>query len=169
MEKLRRSLKIVDNFTKWSAFCVAPLCLSLIAITMYDVIGRRIGLFTAPAFDIEWFHYGFIMMLAMGFAVLKDQHVRIDLLTDRYSPRVQAMLMVFGYAVLVIPFLILVAGSSLEFSLRSMAVHELTMTAWQAEVWFVKLSIFAGICLMLPQCFAELIRHSYFAIKKEEL
>lgn len=169
MEKLRRVLRWVNTFTKWQGYLLAPFCLSLIAITIWDITAREFGLFSAWAFDIEWFHYGFIMMVAMGYAVLREQHVRVDLVTTRFSPRTQALLMALSYLVFVIPLMVFVAIYAWHFAMYSKGMNEVTLTPWACELWPIKFAIFIGICLMLPQCFAELIRHIYFVIKREKL
>jgi len=169
MNKLRKILAGVDTFTKWQGYVMAPFCVTLILITLYDITGRRLGLFTAWAFDTEWFHYGFLMMLTMGYAVLKDQHVRVDLVTTRFSPRTQAILMAVSYLFFVIPFMILIVIYSWDFGMHAREVGEISLTAWAGPLWPIKMSIFIGICLMLPQCFAEAIRNIYAAIKREKL
>ena len=121
------------------------------------------------AFDVEWFTYAFILMLAMGYAVLKGQHVRIDLATVRYSPWTQELIMAISYAVIVIPLMVSIAILSWDFAWKAMEIGEITLIAWYAPIWPVKWFIFIGCILMLPQCFAELTRHIYFLIKKERL
>ena len=169
MEKLGRVLRWVDTFTKWQGYLLAPLCLSLIALTLWHIIGRQLGVFTAWAFDLEWYTNGYLLMLCMGYALLKGQHVRIDIVTTRYPPRIQALLMVVSYLVFVITPMVLVARYAWDWAMFSRSVGEITVTGWAGPMWLIKVSVFAGICLMLPQCFAELIRHTIFVFKKEKL
>ena len=169
MEKLRRAVRGVDTFTKWQGYCLAPFMLTLIATVWIDIILRETGGVTMWAFDIEWFHYGLMLMLAMGYAVLRDQHVRVDLITTRFSPWTQAVLMALSYAVFIIPLMILVAIYGWDFAMHARDIGETTVTYWHAPLWPIKLFIFIGICLMLPQCFAELIRNIYFVVKRETL
>lgn len=169
MEKLRGVLRGVDTFTKWQGYLLVPLVPALVGITIYDITARQLGMFTAWAFDVEWFIYGSLLMLAMGYTALKDQHVRIDLLTTRFSPRVQAALMAFSYAVFVIPLMVMLGIYAFDFALEAKTIGEMTLMAWASPLWPVKSFIFLGVCFLLPQCFAELIRNIYFVIKKEKL
>ena len=121
------------------------------------------------AFDVEWFTYAFILMLAMGYSTMKKQHVRIDLATVRFSPWMQEFIMAFSYAVIIIPLMVFIAIYSWTFAWKAMLINELTLVAWYAPIWPIKFFIFIGCMLMLPQCFAELTRHIYFLIKKESL
>lgn len=166
---LRKVLRAVDTFSLWQGYFLAVFVVGLIGITLYDIIGRQFGQFTMWAFDIEWWTYAFIMMLAMGYAVLKRQHVRIDLATVRYSPRTQELIMAFSYAVIIIPFMVFIAVYSWKFAWYAMEIGEITLIAWYAPIWPIKWFIFIGCILMLPQCFAELTRHIYFLTKGERL
>jgi len=126
-------------------------------------------MFTAWAFDCEWFTFALILMLSMGYAVLKRQHVNIDLVTTHYSPWAQELMMVISYSLFTIPLTVFIAVWGWAFALRSLEVGEMTLVAWQAPIWPIKFFLPIGCILLLPQCFAELIRHTYFVIKKERL
>jgi len=169
METLRRVLKGIDTFTRYQGYALVPFCLLLIVITMYDIVGRQLGIFTAWAFDSEWFLYGFLMMMGMGYASLQGQHVRVDLAGSKLSPRMQSLFLVISFGVFVIPVLIIVGIDSWNFAMRAKKIGENVVSAWDFPLWPVKFSIFAGCCLMLPHSVAELIRHIYFVIRKEKL
>lgn len=166
---LRKVVRAVDTFSLWQGYFLAFFVVFLICITLYDIIGRQFGQFTMWAFDVEWFTYAFIMMLAMGYAVLKGQHVRIDLLTIRYPPRLQELIMALSYVVIIIPLIVFIAVYSWKFAWSAMLIGELTLIAWYAPIWPVKWFIFIGCIIMLPQCFVELTRHIYFLTKGERL
>jgi TRAP-type mannitol/chloroaromatic compound transport system permease small subunit len=162
-------MKGVDTFTRWQGYILAYLIFTLIFITMADITGRQAGYVTMWAFDVEWFHNGALLMLAMGYAVFRDQHVRIDILTSRWSSRTQSIMMAISFGIIIIPVMIFIAINAWDFALHSLSLQEETVMAWHAPLWPIKSCIFVGICLMLPQCFTELIRHIYFIIKKEKL
>ena len=130
MDTFRRVLKWVDTFSLWQGYFLAFFVIFLIAITLYDIIFRQFGVFTMWAFDVEWFTYAFILMLAMGYAVLKGQHVRIDLATVRYSAWTQEFIMALSYAVIIIPLMVFIAVLSWDFAWQAMAIGETTLIAW---------------------------------------
>ncbi|MFC2013000.1 TRAP transporter small permease subunit [Chloroflexota bacterium] len=169
MDTVKRILKGIDTFTRWQGYILAFFVVFLILITLYDIIFRQFGVFTMWAFDVEWFTYALIMMLAMGYAVLTKQHVRIDLTTERLPQRVQEGIQAGSYAIIVIPLIVYIAILSWDFAWKAMAINELTLIAWYAPIWPVKWFIWLGCILMLPQSFVELFRHGYFAVKGERL
>ncbi|MBA7562667.1 hypothetical protein ES708_04320 [subsurface metagenome] len=169
MHILGKILRGIDAFTKLQGYIFAPLCITLIVMVLFDISARQFGLIIYWGYDIEWFQYAYILMLSLGYAVLKDQHVRIDLITTRYSPRVQAVLMAFSYAVFVIPLMIIIAINAWEFSMFAKGINEVTQRPWYCPLWPIKFAVFVGVVLMLPQCFAELTRNIIFVIKKVKL
>jgi len=169
MDTVRRILRGVDTFTRWQGYFLAVFVIFLIAITLYDIIFRQFGIFTMWAFDVEWFTYALILMLAMGYSVLVGQHVRIDILTEFFPLRVREGILAASFAIIIIPLMAFNAILGWEFAWKAMAINELTLIAWYAPIWPIKWFITIGCVIMLPQCFAELFRHTYFVFKKERI
>lgn len=169
MEGLRRVLRWIDTSSRWQANVFAATCLTLIGVTLADIIGRLLGKYTTQLFDIEWFHLAFLLTLTMSYSLLTRSFVRVDLLSNRYSPRTQRLLMFLGFSLFGIPITVLFAVYAWHFAIDSWAIKELTMSASKIPVYPIKMFIFAGLVLSLPQLIAEAIRHFYFIIKKVEL
>ncbi len=168
MKKLGKVLRAIDIFTKWVGYCLAPFVVILTLLVVYDISTRQVGWYTAPIFDIEWFLNGAFMTLALGYALLVGKHVRVDVLSAHYPSRVQAALSILVYIVLAIPFLTLVVIEAWDFSMFAKNMHELTVTGWEFPMWIPKFFTCLGPALLLPQCFAELIRSIFILIKSVE-
>lgn len=169
MDGLRRALRWIDTSSRWQANVFSIACLTLIGVTLADIIGRLFGQYTTQLFDIEWFHLGFLFMFGLSYSILTGSFVRVDLLSTRYSPWAQHLLMFLGFSLIGIPITVLFAVYAWHFAMVSWAMKELTMSAAKIPVYPIKMFIFAGLVLLLPQLTAEAIRHFYFIIKKAEL
>jgi TRAP-type mannitol/chloroaromatic compound transport system permease small subunit len=84
-------LNFIDRFTAWVgksfAWCILILCLA----TTYEVFVRYV--LRAPtswAFDISYIMYGTLFMMAGGYALSRNSHVRGDFVYRLWPPRVQA-------------------------------------------------------------------------------
>ena len=84
-------LNFIDRFTAWVgksfAWCILILCLA----TTYEVFVRYV--LRAPtswAFDISYIMYGTLFMMAGGYALSRNAHVRGDFVYRRWPPRIQA-------------------------------------------------------------------------------
>lgn len=169
MKTLIKILSGIDRFSYWQGEILSVPLVGLIVIIIYDITARQFGLLTVFLFDTEWFLYSGIMMVGMGVATLKDTHVRIDWITDKYSPRTQEIFMAISWGLIVLPCLGFISVYAWKFLMSAFLEQEKTVTAWHVVLWPVKSFIFTGIVLMIPQVVAQLIRSIYFVIKQEEL
>ena len=84
-------LNFVDRFTAWVgksfAWCILILCLA----TTYEVFVRyALRAPTSWAFDISYIMYGTLFMMAGGYALSRNSHVRGDFVYRLWPPRIQA-------------------------------------------------------------------------------
>ena len=84
-------LNFIDRFTAWVgksfAWCILILCLA----TTYEVFVRyALRAPTSWAFDISYIMYGTLFMMAGGYALSRNAHVRGDFVYRLWPPRVQA-------------------------------------------------------------------------------
>jgi TRAP-type mannitol/chloroaromatic compound transport system permease small subunit len=124
----------------------------------YEVLARYV--FNSPT---NWVHesmflmFGMQYLLAGAFAYREDQHVRVDVLYTRFSPRGKAI------ADLVTSiFFFIFAGTMLwtgaRFALDAISYDEHSFTEWGVQYWPVKLAIPVGAALILLQGLSKLIK-----------
>lgn len=64
--------------------------------TTYDILARKLfKLPTVWAFDFSSYGCAFVAFLSGGFALLKDKHVRIDIVYSRFEPRAKSIINIF--------------------------------------------------------------------------
>lgn len=83
--------KCIDHICALSGKIAAWLCLGLIGELVYDTVARY-G-FNAPtewSYDVSYMLCGTLFMIGASWTLLQGEHVRIGILYDRASPRVQA-------------------------------------------------------------------------------
>jgi TRAP-type mannitol/chloroaromatic compound transport system permease small subunit len=133
---------------------------SVIAVLVYyyEVVGRYV--FNSPT---NWAHesmflmFGMQYLLAGGFALLNDSHVRVDIVFARLSPRRKA-----ATDLLTSVFFFIFAGTILwtgfVFARDAVNLWEVSFTEWGIQYWPVKSTIAVGGALLLLQGVAKLIR-----------
>lgn len=169
MDRLRKVVRWVDTFTKWQGYFLGFFVLALMFITLFDITARQFNMFTGWAFDVEWFIHVLLMVVAMGYALLKGAHVRLDLMTTGLSPWAQELFLAISYTFFVIPLLAFFAWAGWDYTVTALVEKEITLIGWTALIWPIKSLITIGCVFMLFQCFAELTRSIYFLIKREKL
>lgn len=122
----------------------------LIAVTVFDVITRRfLVLGSTKLQELEWHMHVVLFGLLVGYAYLKDSHVRIDLVRERLSPRVQWWLEIAGCLFLLLPYCALAIYFGTDFTLRSYLDNEISASATGlTHRWIIKSIVPIGFGLL---------------------
>ena len=149
-------------FTKW-------LIIVLTLILVYDVILRYV--FNAPtiwAFDFGYMLGGSFFTLGMGYTLLKNAHVRIDILSSRFSRRVQAAIDVTISVILFFPSFGLLLYHLIPYVYDSWVAGEKSLESfWRPPIYPFKTVLLISVVLLLLQGIAVLIRNLRILGQKE--
>lgn len=97
----------------------------LIGLIMIDLILRYIFRFTKIwIVELEWHLYSTIFLLSGAFALIKEKHVRVDIIYQSASSRTKDLIDIIGTLVLLIPWTAIVAISSYKYTFRSFEILE---------------------------------------------
>ncbi|MBN7783500.1 TRAP transporter small permease subunit [Ponticoccus gilvus] len=148
---------------------VAKLCgwllLVLMAVILYDVIGRRF--FSTGSFklqELEWHLHGAIAVLCFGYAYVENAHVRIDLISQHMRRNTRLWFEIVAIVAFLIPFMALLTWYGYDFTLRSFQRGEGSPGGvGLPNRWIIKsaiplgavLTIFGGLSVLF-RCFAAL-------------
>ena len=82
----------------------AWLSLPLIAIIMFDIISRKFFVLGSTKLqEMEWHLHAALFLLALGYAYLKNSHVRIEVIREGFSTKLKAILEVIGVVLFILP------------------------------------------------------------------
>ncbi|MBT6136566.1 MAG: TRAP transporter small permease subunit, partial [Rhodospirillaceae bacterium] len=93
--------RIISRIGLVTAIIMLPL---MIATRTYEIVMRKV--FNAPSSVlqyVEWEAFSLLILLTLGFAYVKNSHVRVDVMRDRFGPRVRAWIEIYGFAFLALP------------------------------------------------------------------
>lgn len=102
----------VSNIFAW----VFPVL--MIAICL-QVVLRSSGMNQAWLDDLQWWLYGAASLIAIGYAVTTNSHVRVDIFYDHYSNQRKYRIEIFALAWLFLPFIILSWDTTLPYAIQS--------------------------------------------------
>ena len=158
---LNTALGLVDKLSGLMARLVMGLLVVLVGAMLYEVVSRRV--FNAPtlwAFDVSYMINGTIYLGAAGYALLKNEHIRIDFFSARLPLRVQHSVNFVFYAFLFLPTMILICNAAIG------DVHEAFVTGqvervspWAPIIWPYYSAVTVGLILLFLQSTAQTIRH----------
>ena len=128
----------------------------------YEVIARFA--FNSPT---NWVHesmflmYGMQYMLAGAYAYREDQHVRVDVIYTKFSPRGKALADVVT-SVFFFIFIGVMFWTSWRFAADSINNDEHSFTEWGVQYWPIKLMMPIGAGLLFLQGVSKLIKDIVF-------
>ena len=120
MSMIARLLTVIDWLSKILGAITMVMTAILIVVMSYEMVVRR-G-FDAPtlwAFDISYMLSGIIFVAAVAYALLRNEHVRIDFMSSRLPMRVQHAANLLFYAALFLPAIYILSTTAVGTSLAS--------------------------------------------------
>ena len=103
--------------------------------------------------------HGSLFMLGAAYALALDEHVRVDVFYQHFSPRKRALVHGLGTLFLLLPVCAAIFGLSFQYVLRSWAGLEQSDDGGLPLVFLLKSLLPALPALLTLQAAAELIRH----------
>ncbi|MGI9416753.1 MAG: TRAP transporter small permease subunit [Geminicoccaceae bacterium] len=160
MRLLLRIGNVLDRIIGGIGILAAWLCIPLMLIIVFDVITRRfLVLGSTKLQELEWHLHAVLFLLCIGWAYLKNAHVRIELVHEHLQRRTQLWIELLGCALFLIPYTIVVLHHGLDWWQRSWAIGEMSDSATGLPYrWAIKIFLPAGFILMLLGAVTVLLR-----------
>lgn len=153
-----RLTDLIDRFNARVGEYVAWWAIIAVFVYYYEVMARYV--FNSPT---NWVHesmflmFGMQYMLCGAYAYREDQHVRVDIVYAKFSPRGKAIADIIT-SVFFFIFMITMLWTGARFAMDAIEVGEHSFTEWGVQYWPVKLAIPIGAALMTLQGISKLIK-----------
>lgn len=112
--------------------------------------------------EIQWYLFSAVFLLGAPYTLKRNEHVRIDVITGRFSQRTQVWIDLFGFVFFLLPMVALILYLGVPYAWHSIQNQEMSSNAGGLIVWPAKLLIPLGFLLMLLQGFSEIIKRLGF-------
>ncbi len=112
--------------------------------------------------EIQWYLFALIFLLGAGYTLKHNGHVRIDILHNRFSPRLQAWVDLVGGLLFLLPLCGLMIWMGWGGFADSWAVNETSPDAGGLPRWPIKFAIPLGFTLLALQGVSEVIKRAAF-------
>jgi TRAP-type mannitol/chloroaromatic compound transport system permease small subunit len=167
---LRELARRIDAFHEQWGNGVSWLMFGMVAVVFGDVIFRylfnRSWVFIQ---ELEWHLFGVVYLLAAGYTMLHDEHVRVDIWYAKQSPRKQAWVDFILLFVMFFPSCILIVYTTWPFLKNSFAVNEGSPDPGGIPArWVLKSVIIIGFLLLILQGISQAIKNFYWGMGWEE-
>lgn len=114
--------------------------------------------------EIQWYLFSAIFLGAAGYTLLRNEHVRIDVVAGRLSKRAQTWIDIIGTVFFLLPMAILVGWLSWPVFVDAFQRNEVSTNAGGLVIWPARLLIPIGFFLLALQGISELIKRIAFLL-----
>jgi TRAP-type mannitol/chloroaromatic compound transport system permease small subunit len=155
--------RAIDAFTERVGRLVYWLILVVVLISAANAVVRKAFDYSSNAYlEVQWYLFSVIFLFGAGYTLLRNDHVRIDIIQGRLSPRAQNWIDVLGILLFLMPMSLIIMALSWPLFVDSLQRHEVSTNAGGLIIWPARLMIPIGFALLIIQAISELIKRIAF-------
>ena len=163
MSLLLQLSRLIDRVSEFAGRWVAWLVLAAVLISAGNAITRKAFNLSSNAFlEIQWYLFAAVFLLASGYTLLRQEHVKIDVVSGRFSKRTQIWIDIVGLCLFLFPFIYMVINLSMPLVINAFVTKEMSSNAGGLIRWPVFALLPAGLALLGMQGISELIKRIAF-------
>lgn len=159
MQALLKLSRAVDWLNTQVGKWVIWLILASTVISGLNAVVRKAFNTSSNAYlEVQWYLFAGAFLLAAGYTLLNGEHVKIDVISSRFSKRTQIWIDVFGFVFFLAPVCIAILWYGIPFFLQGYRSGEMSSNAGGLIRWPVYALIPIGFTLLALQGVSELIK-----------
>ena len=126
----------IDRLNEWIGTSVGWLVLVAVLVSSVNAIIRYAFDESSNAWlEVQWYLFSAVFLLCSGYTLRRNEHIRIDIVTGRMSPKVRAWIDLLGGLFFLLPAAILIMVLSWPIVVDSYARHEMSSNAGGLLRW----------------------------------
>jgi len=142
---------------------VAWLLLFAVLISAANAVVRKAFNMSSNGFlEVQWYLFAATFLLAAGYTLMRQEHVKIDVISGRFSKRTQVWIDIIGICVFLFPFVIVIIKLAMPLVINAYVTQEVSSNAGGLIRWPVFALLPAGLLLLGIQAVSELIKRIAF-------
>ena len=165
MGVLLRVSRVIDRLNETVGHLVYWLILAAALISAGNAVVRYTFDLSSNAWlELQWYLYAAVFLLAAGYTLRQNEHVRIDVVFSHLRPRTRAWIDLFGGIFFLLPMALVILALSWPVFVESYVRHEVSSDAGGLLRWPVKLLIPLGFLLLSLQALSEIVKRIGFLL-----
>ncbi len=149
----------IDRINRFIGTKISWLILVAILISAGNAIIRKSFDISSNAWlELQWYLFGTVFLLAAAYALLCNDHIRIDVLSSALSKRARDWIDLICHLVFLLPFAVLMVYLSAPWVLKAIAENEMSPNAGGLIRWPAKSMLLIGFALLTLQAVSEIIK-----------
>jgi TRAP-type mannitol/chloroaromatic compound transport system permease small subunit len=163
MNGLLRLADAIDRTNEWIGRAVAWLGLAAVLVCTANAIARyTLNLASNAWLELQWYLNSAVFLLIASWALKRNEHVRIDVIVGRLSPKAQAWIEILGTVFMLLPAVAIIAWYSWPSLVNSWQIGEYSSDPGGLIRWPVRIIIPIAFSLLGLQGLSEVIKRVAF-------
>lgn len=153
----------IDQLTEWVGRWVAWLVLAAVVISAVNASMRKAFSLSSNAYlEVQWYLFAGVFLLASGYTLLRQEHVKIDVILGRFSKRTQIKVEIFGLLAFMMPYVLVVITLVFPLVIKAYVSGEMSSNEGGLIRWPVYALVPLGFTLLGLQGVSEIIKRFAF-------
>jgi TRAP-type mannitol/chloroaromatic compound transport system permease small subunit len=163
MELLLGLSRAIDKATAMIGRAVYWLILAAILVSAANAMSRKLLSISSNGWlELQWYLFGAAYLLAAAYTLQRNEHIRIDIVSNLFPKAVRNWIDLFGHLVMLIPFGLIMLREEGPTLANSYEIGETSSNYGGLIVWPAKALIMAGFALLVIQAGSEVIKRVAF-------
>ena len=168
MRGLLRVSRLIDAATERLGRSVAWLVIVAALISAGNAIIRKLFDTSSNAWlELQWWLFSAVFLLAAPWTLALNEHIRIDILNERYPRWLRNTIEIVGHTLFLLPMAAIIVWTSWPFFVTSFLQNEQSLNYGGLPQWPAKFLIPLAFTILFVQGLSELIKR--IAIMRGEL
>jgi TRAP-type mannitol/chloroaromatic compound transport system permease small subunit len=163
MNAMLKMSQLIDGLNERVGRGLMWLVLAAVLISAVNAVVRKIFDMSSNAFlEIQWYLFSAVVLLGSAYTLLRQGHVKIDVIIGRFSKRTQTIVECLGIVCFLLPFVFKVNELVWPLVVQAYESGEMSQNAGGLIRWPVYALVPAGFILLGLQGLSELIKRIAF-------
>ncbi|MFC4626054.1 TRAP transporter small permease subunit [Daeguia caeni] len=151
--------RAIDAANSFIGKAISWFILVAVLISAVNAVTRKLFSLSSNAWlEAQWYLFSAVFLIAAGYTLLNNEHVKVDLLYSRYSRRTQLWVEILGTIFFLMPFCLITIYLSWPVFEAKFASGETSNNTGGLVLWPVWLMIPIGFGLLALQGVSEIIK-----------
>lgn len=153
----------IDHLNEWVGRWVAWLVLAAVLISAINASMRKAFNVSSNAYlEVQWYLFAGVFLLASGYTLLRQEHVKIDVILGRFSKRTQIKVEIFGLLAFLMPYVFVVITLVFPLVVKAFVSGEVSSNEGGLIRWPAYALVPIGFTLLGLQGVSEVIKRLAF-------
>lgn len=155
--------RLIDRLSERIGHAFYWLVLATVLISAANAVVRKAFNYSSNSLlEIQWYFFSAIFLFLAGYTLMRNEHVRIDVIASRLSKKTQTWIDIIGTLFFLFPMAFLIMWLAWPVFVEAYERHEVSTNAGGLIIWPARLLVPIGFALLIVQGVSELIKRFAF-------